>query len=163
VRTLRALALASGFTVKTVSEWKTVTTFPVRVDGSYDVWAVCCWYQQQKALTLAKRTATVPEELEPAEGDSPWLERYREARTHRENLKLEQERKNLLPRDLTHQTLMQIAFLLRQAGETLQRQFGEAAHLVLGSALSEADKIIDAVFGPDDDTADDPEPEGAED
>lgn len=152
VGTLRDLATACNYSVKQVSEWRHRPGFPVEGDGTYDVWAVCCWWHRQMAAT-AKKTP-IPEELEPNEGDSPWLEKYREARTHRENLKLEQERRNLIPRDVCHDTLMQIASLIRSAGETLQRQFGDDAGQVLDTMLGEAGKLVDAVFAADDDDPD---------
>lgn len=171
VRTLRALAEASNYSQKTISEWRNRPGFPVEGDGTYDIWAVCCWWHKQEALKAARKSANVPEELEPGAGDSPWLEKYREVKTHRENLKLETERKNLIPRQSVHDMLMQIANLIRGAGETLQTQFGPAALDVLDTTLTEAETIINAAFGPDDsdsdsdefDPADGPEPTGPAD
>jgi len=163
VGTLRDLSLAAGYSIKTVSEWKNRPGFPVEGDGTYDVWAVCCWWNKQ--LQMAVKKTPIPEELEPGEGDSPWLEKYREARTHRENLKLEQERKNLIPRQLCHDTLLAIASLIRTASETLQRQFGPDALQVLDATLTECGKLVDATFGADDDDPDSddgPESDGAQ-
>jgi len=154
VPSLRAIANASGLSNKVISEWKSRPGFPVRVDGNYDLWAICCWWHEQKRLQALKNQINVPEDLEPAEGDSVWLERYREARTHRENLKLEQERRNLLPRELVHTVLGQIAVLIRGVGERLQRNFGPDAALVLDTALIEAEALIEQVFGPEDDDID---------
>lgn len=151
VGTLRDLAAAALVSTKTVSEWRSRPGFPVEADGTYDVWAVSVWWHKQQALASKSRAVPIPSEMDGGEGDSPWLERYREARTHRENLKLETERRNLLPRELVHDTLMQMASIIRGVGETLQRQFGEGAYSLLETRLDEADSLISVIFGDDSD------------
>lgn len=157
VGTLRDLAVAALVSPKTVSEWRSRPGFPVEADQTYDVWAVCVWWHKQQSLAAKTRAVPIPPEMDGGEGDSPWLERYREARTHRENLKLEEERRSLIPRELVHETLQQMASIIRGAGETLQRQFGEGAYSLLEARLDEADTLITVVFGDKSDIDGDPE------
>lgn len=80
------------------------------------------------------------------------LEEYRRERALLARLdRLERERE-LLPRDGVKQSLGRIAAILRGAGDTLQRQFGDDAHAILVEALADAEVEIDASFGdePDD-------------
>ena len=54
---------------------------------------------------------------------------------------------DLLPRDATHNMLGRVAALLRDAGLTLQRQFGAEAHAILEEALDGAEREIASYFG----------------
>ncbi len=78
---------------------------------------------------------------------SPALERYREERALIAKLDRLEREGNLIPRDQVRQTLGRIASILRAAGDTLQRQFGEPAIEILYEALDDADREILRVFG----------------
>lgn len=88
-------------------------------------------------------------------GASPALERYREERASLARLDRREREGELLPRDEVRQSLAKMASVLRVAGETLQRQFGQAAADILNEALDDTEHEIDRVFGggePDGDT-----------
>ncbi len=97
---------------------------------------------------------------------SPALERYREERAAIARLDRLEREGQLLPREMTRVVLGRIATILRDAGDTLQRQFGPAAAEILHEALEDAEREIDRTFGaaPDDSQqpveqpCDDPEP-----
>ena len=70
--------------------------------------------------------------------NSPALERYREERAAIAKLnRLERERE-LLPRDLVRQSMSRSAACIRQVGESLQKQFGDAAALLLYEGIDDA-------------------------
>jgi Fe-S cluster biosynthesis and repair protein YggX len=80
---------------------------------------------------------------------TPALERYREERAAMARLdRLEREGK-LVSRDTIRQSLAQAAALIRGAGESLQRQFGEGAADVLNEALEDAEREIIRFFESD--------------
>ncbi len=77
---------------------------------------------------------------------TPALERYREERAALARLdRLEREGK-LVARDTIRQSLAQVASLIRAAGESLQRQFGQGAADVLNEALDDAEREIASFF-----------------
>jgi hypothetical protein len=78
---------------------------------------------------------------------SPALEEYRRERAMLARLERLEREAELLPRDATHAMLAQVAALLRDAGLTLQRQFGPEAHAVLNEALDGAEREIATFFG----------------
>ena len=78
---------------------------------------------------------------------SPALERYREERALLARLdRLERER-SLLPRDEIRVAMGRIGAVLRGAGETLQRRFGQDAVEILYEALDDAERDIARYFG----------------
>ena len=78
---------------------------------------------------------------------SPALERYREERAKIAKLeRLEREGK-LLPRHQIREFLARVATLIREAGERLDRQFGESSAAILYEALDEAQREIDRTLG----------------
>ena len=91
------------------------------------------------------------------EGSSPALEAYRVERAALAKLdRLERERA-LLPREAVHTALARVAAVIRGTGESLQRQFGPEAQQTLNEALDDAEREIDSLCGPlDDSTRDEP-------
>ena len=89
-------------------------------------------------------------------GSSPALERYREERALLAKLDRREREAELLPRDEVRQSLAKMASVLRGAGETLQRQFGQAAADILNEALDDTEHEINRFFGgePDEDPRD---------
>ena len=77
-----------------------------------------------------------------AGANSPQLERYRKIKTDLLELQLGKERKQLLSREFVHEIHVQVAALLRGAGETLQRKHGQDAADVLNMALDDGDRLI---------------------
>lgn len=74
----------------------------------------------------------------PAVGESPNLERLRAASADLRELELEEKRRTLVPREDVRRSLQLIAESIRQAGETLKRQFGNDALDSLNEALHQA-------------------------
>lgn len=77
---------------------------------------------------------------------SPALERYREERAALARLVRLEREGELLPRDLVRQSLSKTASIIRIAGETLQKQFGDSAAEVLYEAIGDAEAEIDRFF-----------------
>ncbi len=74
---------------------------------------------------------------------SPALERYREERAALARLDRKEREGGLLPRDEVRECLACIAAILREAGEALQRRFGDAAVELFYEALDDADREIE--------------------
>jgi hypothetical protein len=74
--------------------------------------------------------------------NSPALERYREERAALARLDRLEREATLVSRDEVRQGLGRIAATLRNAGETIQRQFGNAASDVIIEALDDAENDI---------------------
>lgn len=77
---------------------------------------------------------------------SPALERYREERALIARLDRLEREGQLLPRDEVRVALGRIAAIVRSAGDTLQRQFGQAAADILLEALDDAGREIERSF-----------------
>jgi hypothetical protein len=77
---------------------------------------------------------------------SPALERYREERAALARLVRLEREGDLLPRDLVRQSLSKTAAIIRIAGETLQKQFGDSAAEILYEAIGDAEAEIDRFF-----------------
>lgn len=91
--------------------------------------------------------------------NSPALERYREERALLARYDRMARERGLLPRDEVRQALGRIAAILRGAGDTLQRQFGQGAADILHEALDDAQREIETSFSETkDDTPDAPGP-----
>ena len=94
----------------------------------------------------ARRLAREDDELLQG-GSSPALERYREERALLARLDRLEREDRLLPRDEVRQALGRIAAILRNAGDTLSREFGTAAAEVLHEALDDAQREIAGSLG----------------
>ena len=79
--------------------------------------------------------------------NSPALERYREARAKLAELDLQEREKDLLPAAEVHEMLVRLSTLLRNAGETLQRQYGPDAVAIYDGALDDFNVLLDRRFG----------------
>ncbi|QDV25950.1 hypothetical protein [Aureliella helgolandensis] len=77
---------------------------------------------------------------------SPALERYREERALLARLVRLEREGELLPRDLVRLSLAKTAALIRAAGETLQKQFGDTAAELLYDAIEDAESEIERFF-----------------
>lgn len=80
-------------------------------------------------------------------GSSPALEQYRTERAKLARLDRLEREQQLLPRDQVHATHAQLASILRQAGETLQKKFGPDALEILNDALEDAQREISRMLG----------------
>jgi hypothetical protein len=103
-------------------------------------------YVQMRALIdqLIAESAvpkSTPTDIDPmlSGGDSPGLERYRNAKADLTEMERERLRGNLIPRDDLEISLAKLGGVLRRAGESLQRQWGNEAAGVLNEAVDEAE------------------------
>lgn len=87
------------------------------------------------------------------------LERYREERAAIARLDRLEREGSLLPRDEVREALGRIASILRGAGDTLQRQFGQTAADILLEALDDAGREIERAFEAPEDDIGQPAPE----
>lgn len=87
-------------------------------------------------------------------GSSPALERYREERAKLARLDRLERQSRLLPRDQVREALGRIAGILRDAGDTLLRQFGNSAAEIMLEALDDAEREIASFFGEDEERQD---------
>ena len=92
-------------------------------------------------------------------GGSPALERYREERAAIARLDRLEREGQLVSRSEVRESLSRIAAILRGAGDTLQRQFGQAAADVLLEALDDAGREMDRSFQVPEEDVDQPSPE----
>jgi hypothetical protein len=89
-----------------------------------------------------------PDENDPllAAGESPGLERYRNAKADLAEYERDRQRGLLIPFNELEATLMVAAATIRQANERVQREYGNAPAEILNEALAEfianADKLI---------------------
>ena len=95
----------------------------------------------------ARKLAEDDDDLLHGAGSSPALERYREERAQLARLDRLEREGQLVSRDSVRQGLAQIAGLLRTAGESLQRECGSEARLILDEALDDAGREIERLFG----------------
>lgn len=79
--------------------------------------------------------------------DSPALERYREIKADLAELDLEERRGTLIDANKMRDTHSIIAKHFRAAGETLRRQYGEGAALIMRDALDAAEAESLAALG----------------
>lgn len=148
--TVSGLARWAGVSRTTVQAWMRCPDFPRDPDGSINPWKVCDWHRaRQKAQQPATTPFTDDPMLLPTPGSkSKALEKYRRARADLANLDLEERRGSLIARDKAHDGLMDIARLIRQAGDALRRQFGPEAYALLDGALNQAEARINGLCGP---------------
>lgn len=75
-------------------------------------------------------------------GASPQLERWRRIRADMAELQLLELKKVLVPREKVRQVMQRFAAILRQCGETLQKQCGPEAHAIHIRAIDEAEREL---------------------
>lgn len=97
----------------------------------------------------AKKVAQVEKKPDPllSGTDSPELERYRKFRADLAELELGERNGSLIPKAKLEPTFTQYAAAVRRAGESLQREFGNAAIEMLNSALDDAERIVFQAIG----------------
>lgn len=99
----------------------------------------------QESASGGRGSGSLPpgDEILLNEPTSPQLERFRKIRADTAQLDLDEKRKQLIPREQVHELLVMLSGVIRTAGETLQRQFGNDAARILEEALNDADGYID--------------------
>jgi hypothetical protein len=79
--------------------------------------------------------------------NSPALERYRDERAMLARLDRLEREGCLVPRDKVREALGRMATMLREAGDTLQREFGMAALDIFLEALDDVERELERSFG----------------
>lgn len=130
------LAHFAGVSTNTIQNWSKLPGYPASTDGSVSKWELCEWY--------LLRLASPQGDAEPDEigGDSPGLERFRNARAGQEEIKLAQLRGQVMSREIVHGKLSEIAGLIRGCGEQIQREYGDDALQILDQTLDDIDEKI---------------------
>jgi hypothetical protein len=85
-----------------------------------------------------------------ADGDSPGLERYRNAKADIAELDKAERIGELVPREQLEPVLMKSAGTLRRAGDLLARQFGNDAAGILNQAVDEWELICERLLNGND-------------
>ena len=101
-------------------------------------------------------------ETEPAmQGtETPALEEWRKIKAQQERIRLAEMEGSMIPLASLEPALTQLASILRQAGDQLQRQHGDLAAEVLNLAVTEAENVWEKLFANDPaGTPDAPSPE----
>lgn len=90
---------------------------------------------------------------ETGAADSPGLERYRMAKADLAEMERDRQRRRIVRIDQIELTLMQLATVLRDAGERIARQYGNDAADILNEAVDDwrvgVRKLIDGDSGTD--------------
>ena len=91
------------------------------------------------------RKLAMPESDDPllVGGNSPGLERYREAKADMAEMERDERNHSLISRDELREGWTLIAGVLRRAGESLGRQHGEDAQAIMDDALDDALQLIE--------------------
>ena len=136
----------SGRQHKVILEQSDRYNFPMLRGPTIDLPAfVARWYdwlaEIAPILSIAKRTGVTPENLESA------LERYRAARAKREEFGYQRDLGRWMPLDKVREGLGLFSSIMRNAGETLGRQFGEDARRILDDALNDSISVFRGHFG----------------
>jgi len=153
VATLTQLATVCGVSATTIKEWKRQESCPIGESGPYDVFAIGKWVGHRDAnLTGNNRQKRLPLGDDPllAGFDSPALEEYRRAKAALANLDLAQRERELIPLERLQLFHAEMAHVLRQASDTLQRHHGPEALAIIEEALREMDRKRNDFFGTDD-------------
>lgn len=144
------LATVMEVSRQTVHDWINKPGFPQAVDGVFSVRRVVEWKLRREFEAEPRRVLTSDDDPLLSSGDSPGLERYRQAKASLAELDLAEREKTIWTADAVHDVLTIQSQTFRQASETLQRQFGSEAYAILEGAVREAQTRIDDLFGPTD-------------
>ena len=153
VATLTQLATVCGVSATTIKDWKARSDSPIGESGPYDVFAIGKWVGHRDAnLTGNNKQKRLNLSDDPLLSgfDSPALEAYRQAKAALANLDLAERERELIPLDRLQQFHSDMAAVLRQASDTLQRHHGPEALAIIEEALREMDRKRNDFFGTDD-------------
>jgi phage terminase Nu1 subunit (DNA packaging protein) len=123
-----------GVSTRTVREW--LAAGCPGVPGNYDLAAIAAWRKSRAEMA----------DVAMMGGSSPALERFRLARAQREEFALERDRGQWLRREEVHDGLALLAGVVRQAAETIQKQFGPEAHQILSEAIEDGLRAFERRF-----------------
>lgn len=150
--TIVDLCRMAGVARSTVQQWTRTAGFPPRMaDNSVNAFAAGVWYRDRQISKVSQSISTDP--LMAGEG-SDALEAYRWQKAILAGYDVEERRRSIIRMDDANEVFSEVARILRQSHETIQRQFGAEAHEILEDALREASVLINARFGADTDDDD---------
>lgn len=104
-------------------------------DGTYDAQQVLQWW-------IARERANAVEVAATEGGHESAKARIMEAKAIQEELSAERERGRLVDRDTVHAFLAQLAGMLRQAGDKLQKEFGREALEIMNDAIDGTQQLM---------------------
>lgn len=136
-----------GVSIETVKNW--AKQGMPGTPNAYDVSEIIQWLRSVGPW----RQHAKPDSDDPllsADGDSPGLERYRQAKAALAELELEERKGTLLSRDKARSTLGRWASIVRRLGERLGRRYGPEATTAVNDAILECQHVIDHEFGTSD-------------
>lgn len=133
------LSFLFGVSPATVQKWA-ARGMP-GIDGCYSLKEMIAWRQED-----LRRQVQVADGDPAMVGDSPALERFREARAKMVELDLEERNRRLLQVDVVESGMQRAAKVLRDAVETLQREFGPEARDLIEGALDDFERIVTEDF-----------------
>ena len=81
--------------------------------------------------------------------EEPWLDKLREEKYLIAKMERHALEGRLLPREKVHTHFARVAQVLRNAGEVLQRKFGNDAHAILDEALDECIRVVSSLADDD--------------
>lgn len=146
--TISGLSKLAGVDRGTVQSWTRKEGFPEPYqDKTYNAFAVGVWYRDWKAAKQIPPTIGKDELLSGAGGDSPALEILRMQNAILAGYEVEEKRQTMIPRDKVLTWLMEFALQLREGFETIKRDFGDKAHLILEDTLRTALILVEEQFG----------------
>ncbi len=137
--------LARDIQTKQLHDWADRYGAPV-ARKTIDLAEVFTWLRRFIADNARKLATGDDEAARPARANSPALEEYRRWKAQAAKLDVQERERNLLAREDMHLMLGRVAAILRQAGATLQRQFGADAGGILNEALDDAERDIRGFF-----------------
>lgn len=107
---------------------------------------VATWLRIRDERRAPTSSPDMDDALLAAGGDSPNLERLRAARASMAELDLDERRKAVVPLEKLEPALAKFAGVLRGAGTTLQRQYGNEVAAVLNEAVDEVVKAWETML-----------------
>jgi transcriptional regulator with XRE-family HTH domain len=144
----RDLASAIGVDESTIAQWVRSGLSRKRAGKNRYKYCITCAAAWERSGRGAVSDSL--DELIAAGGDSPGLERFRNARAELAEMDVKARRKSLLPRDMAHNAFGRVMSLLRQYAERLSKRHGPEEALSFRETLNECRQVIDNEFGDND-------------
>lgn len=120
----------------------------MRIDGRQRLYRGRAVYDAALKRELDKHAVEAGGDPDLAvDADSPALERYRLAKARLTELELERQTAATINRDAMKVGLAEIAKMIRQGCEALQRQFGREAHQVIDEVLEDVQRKTSELLG----------------
>jgi len=138
------LQMCGNRLIKTVNDQADRLGVPLR-GKTVDLSAVLTWFHD----SISKKPDTKDITDDPMlQGDvSPGLERYRNAQADLKEMERDERKGILVRREAMHEHMTRLAQILKSAGETLRKDFGDKAKDVLEESLDEFREYVRSNLG----------------